>query len=222
MKSDVQIQTEIMEKIKSDPFLVAAEIGVAVKNGIVTLAGEVRSFETKAAIEKIVKRTDGVKAFAEDIQIEGPPFFKKTDKAIAEEVFEALKDHILLQKKPITIKVENGIVRLEGEVDHNDERIDAKNALKNITGVTGVINLLTIVPSGDDLTGKILLALDQSPHLDSDKISALVIGSVVTLTGKVNSQFEKEHAEKLTSAIDGVSRVGNEIEIDVLRYEVEM
>ena len=116
MKSDIQIQKDVMEELKWEPFLNSSEIGVAVKNGIVTLSGQVDSFSKKLAAERTAKKVAGVKAVAEDIQIGVSPAYKKTDTEIAEAVLNALKWHSAVQEEKIKIKLENGNVTLEGEV----------------------------------------------------------------------------------------------------------
>jgi osmotically-inducible protein OsmY len=115
MKSDVQIQKDVMDELKWQPYLNASEIGVAVKNGIVTLSGIVDTFSKKITAERAAKKVAGVKAVAEDIQVGISPSFQKTDAEIAEAVVNALKWHTAVQEEKIKAKVENGHVKLEGE-----------------------------------------------------------------------------------------------------------
>ncbi|MEO6289967.1 MAG: BON domain-containing protein [Ginsengibacter sp.] len=147
MKTDAQIQKDVMEELKWKPLLNSSEIGVAVKNGVVTLSGKVDSYTKKSEAENAAKKISGVKAVAEDIQIGVSPTFKRTDTDIAESVVNALKWHIAVQEEKITIKVENGIVRLEGEVEWDYQRNNAKSAIENLQGINGVINLITITPA---------------------------------------------------------------------------
>ncbi len=117
MKTDIQIQKDVLEQLKWEPFLDASEIGVAVKNGIVTLSGIVDSYSKKILAEKVAKKIAGVKAVAVDIQVGLSPVYRKTDAEIAEAVVNALKWHTMIPDQKITISVENGSVKLEGEVD---------------------------------------------------------------------------------------------------------
>ena len=149
MKTDSQIQQDVMEQLKWEPFLNAAQIGVAVKNGIVTLSGQVDSYAKKLAAENATKKIEGVKALAEDIQIGVLPLYSKTDSEIAEAVYNALKWHAAVQEEKIRIKVENGIVKLEGEVDWEYQRRNAQAAIENLIGVRLVINLITISRKGN-------------------------------------------------------------------------
>ena len=126
MKSDIQIQKDVMEELRWDPMLNASEIGVAVRHGIVTLSGQVDSYPKKLAAEKAAKQVAGVKAIAEDMQVGIFPGNRKTDAEIAEAVLNALKWHSAVQEEKIKIKVEEGDVRLEGEVEWEYERAQCK------------------------------------------------------------------------------------------------
>jgi osmotically-inducible protein OsmY len=202
MKSDSQIQKDVMEELKWEPFLKASEIGVAVKNGIVTLSGHVDSYTKKLAAENAAKKISGVKAIAEDIQIGVSPADKKTDTEIAEAVLNTLRWHSAVQEEKIKIKVENGNVRLEGEVEWEYQRNNAK--------VTSA-----------DIQQKINAAFQRSASIDAGKITAEVLGSMVTLRGKVRSFIEKEDAEVAAWNAPGVTSVENKIEIEVPEYAFE-
>jgi len=223
MKNDVQIQKDVMEQLKWEPFLKASEIGVAVKNGIVTLSGQVDSYSKKVAAENAAKKIAGVKAIAEDIQIGVSPAYNKTDTEIAEAVLNALKWHTAVQEERIKIKVENGNVRLEGEVEWEFERSNAKSAIENLTGVRYVINLITVKPkiTPSEIQQKISAAFHRSATVDAEKITAEVMGSRVTLRGKVCSFSEKEDAESAAWNAPGVLSVESKLEIDVPEYAFE-
>ena len=138
-----------------------------------------------------------MKAIAEDIQIGISPTYKKTDTEIAEAVVNALKWHTAVKEEKIKIKVENGVVRLEGEVEWEYQRTNAKSAVANLAGVNGVINLIVVKPKlvSSAIEKRINEAFHRSATIDSSKITADVIGSKVTLSGKVRSYSEKEDAE---------------------------
>jgi len=223
MKSDIQIQKDVIDELKWKPNLKASEIGVAVKNGVVTLSGQVDSYLKKLAAEKVVKRTSGVKALAEDIQIGVSPAYSKTDTEIAEAVLNALKWHTAVQEEKIKIKVENGNVTLEGEVEWEYERNNAKLAIENLTGVRCVFNLIIIKPkiTSSGIEQKITSAFKRSAIIDAGKISAEVIGSRVILHGKVRSFTEKEDAENAAWFAPGVTNVESRLEIEEPKYSVE-
>lgn len=223
MKSDYQIQEDVMEELKWQPFLKASEIGVAVKNGVVTLSGHVDSYSKKVAAENAAKKVVGVKAVAEEIEVGISPSHRKTDAEIAEAVLNALKWHNAVQEEKIKIKVEDGYVKLEGEVEWDYQRTMAKTAIENLAGVRFVTNLITVKPkiSSSDIQKKINAAFHRSASIDSSKIETEVDGSKVTLKGTVRSLAEKEDAENAAWFAPGVTNVINKIVIEVPEYEYE-
>ena len=220
MKSDNQIQKDVMDELKWEPYLNASEIGVSVKNGIVTLSGQVDTYSKKIAAEKAPKRVAGVKAVAEDIQIGVSPVYSKTDTEIAQAVLNALKWHSAVQEEKIKIKVENRDVTLEGEVEWEYQRNTVKTAIENLTGVRYVYNLITLKPkiTASEIQQKIIAAYHRSATLDAEKITAEVMGSRVTLRGTVRSFTEKEAAENAAWNAPGVTSVDSKIEIEAPEY----
>jgi osmotically-inducible protein OsmY len=220
MKNDLEIQNDVMDEIRWEPSLNPSEIGVAVKEGIVTLSGQVDSFFKKQTAEKAAKRVKGVKAIAEDIQIGVSPSYKRTDADIAAAVVNALKWHTAVQEEKITVKVENGIVRLDGEVEWEYQKKNAKAAVENLSGVIAVANLIRIKPklAASNIEQKISEAFQRNAAIDANKINVNVEGNRVTLTGTVRSFSEKDDAENAAWAAPGVLHVDNRIRIDAPEY----
>jgi osmotically-inducible protein OsmY len=223
MKSDSQIQKDVMEELKWTPYLKASEIGVSVKGGIVTLSGITDSYYKKLEVEKAAKGVAGVKAVAMDIQIGMSPVYKKTDTEIAQAVMNALKWHSAIREEKIKVKVEDGNVKLEGEVDWDFQRSKAVTAVENLTGVRSVINLITVKPhtTPADVLHKINAAFHRSATIDASRIKAEVIGNKVILKGTVRSFIEKEDAERAAWFAPGINKVENKLHIEIPEYAYE-
>jgi osmotically-inducible protein OsmY len=215
MKTDDQIKRDVMDELLWEPLLLASEIGVAVKSGVVTLSGIVDSYAKKLSAERAAKRVSGVKVVALDIQVGVSPRFAKSDTEIAEAVLNALKWHTAVQENNIKIKVEDAIVKLEGEVEWEYQRNNSKFAIENLSGVKAVINLITVKPkiSANDLEKKISAAFHRNATLDAGKIMVKVSGNRVILNGSVRSFAESDDAEDAAWAAPGVLNVENNLEI---------
>lgn len=215
MKTDTQIQGDVIAELKWEPLLNASEIGVSVKNGVVTLSGKVDSYFKKVAADKAAKRVSGVKIVAEDIQVGLSPEYRKSDTDIAEAVIQALKWNAAVQAEKIKIRVEDGVVRLEGEVEWPYQRNSAVEAIEKLKGVKSVINMITLLQkaSAEDIGRKITAAFARNAAVDSGKVKVEVFGNKAILTGTVCSFAEKEEAERAAWAAKGVNTVENRLEI---------
>jgi osmotically-inducible protein OsmY len=215
MKNDSQIQADVQNQLKWEAILNASEIGVSVKNGVVTLSGIVDAYPKKIAAEKVAKSVYGVKAVALDIQVGISPAMSKSDTEIAEACVNGLKWDSSVPDEKIKVKVENGSVVLEGMVDWSYQRLAAKNAIVNLAGVKGVSNLIAVKqkPSSIDIKQKIKDSFIRTAGHDADNIRVESIGDKVILRGSVRSLYEKEAAENTAWSAPGVNEVDNKIEI---------
>lgn len=216
MKTDYQIQKDVIAQIGWEPFLKSSQIGVSVKNGIVTLSGNVGHYAQKFQAERAAWKVAGVKAIAEDIQIGVSPSLVKSDTEIADSVLNSLAWHSAVPEDLVRVKVENGIVTLEGEVEWEFQRNSAKNAVAHLIGVRNVINLLKVAPKVlvQDVKSRISEALHRSATVDSEKVSVDVDGSRVVLRGKVRSHAEMEDIEDAVWCAPGVTNVECYLEIE--------
>jgi osmotically-inducible protein OsmY len=216
MKSDAQVQKDVIAQLNWEPILDAPQIGVAVKNGIVTLSGIVDTYYKKIAAERAAKKVAGVKAVALDLQVGVSLVSKKTDTEIAETVLDALRLHTAVIQDRIKIKVEDGLVTLEGNVEWVYQRKTAEKAVEHLPGVRDVLNLLIVSPkiSGGEIVQKINEAFHRSATIDADKIMVELSGSKIILKGLVRSIAEKEDAEEAAWSAPGVSAVDNRLEIE--------
>lgn len=215
MKTDVQIQQDVIDQLKWEPVLNSAEIGVSVKNGVVTLSGIVDTFYKKIIAEQAANKVTGVRAVAEDIQVGVSPAFHRTDSEIADFVVKALKWNTAVPEERIRVKVEDGVVTLEGDVDWEYQRSMAKTTIENIAGIRKITNLISVHPktSPADVKRKILAAFHRSANLDAESISVQVNGSKVTLTGKVRSFAERSDAGASAWSAPGISQVDNQLQM---------
>lgn len=216
MKTDAEIQKNVMEELKWEPILNASEIGVAVKNGIVTLSGTIDSYFKKEEAEKAAKRVAGVRAVASDIEVSSPTSELKTDTEIARAIGDALKYNNAVKEDKIKVKVDNGWVTLEGQVDWEYEKVAVRTAIKNIAGIKGMANLIRIKPTTTpkDLQKQITAAFHRHANLDAQHIHVAIEGNKAILSGTVRSWIEKSDAEDAIWRAPGIATVENRLIID--------
>ena len=220
MKTDHEILRDIQDELKWDPYLSSSEIGISVKDGIVTLTGVVDAYWKKVAAENAVKRVSGVTAVVQKIEVRLSESGKRKDTDIAEAIQSAFKWSVLIPKDKIKIKVENGWVTLEGDVEWEYQKNAARKAVEKLAGVAGVTNNIRVTPKAapSEIKEKIKTAFLRNASLDSDRINISVDGSTVRLSGKVRSWAEKKEAERQAWLAPGVTKVENDIEIDTEVY----
>jgi osmotically-inducible protein OsmY len=217
MKSNAELQKDVQDALKWEPLLNAAEIGVTVKDGVVTLTGVVNSYAKKLEAEDAAKNVMGVKAVVEKIEIKYTnTWAKKDDNEIATEVLNAFKWNWSVPNDKVKVKVEKGWVTLEGELEWNYQKEAAKNAVKNLMGVTGVSNNIKIKSETHDALEKkdIEDALRRNWSINDHDIHVKVSGTQVTLTGVVKSWYQKDEAERIVWKTPGIWTVKNELVVE--------
>jgi osmotically-inducible protein OsmY len=215
MKNDRELQTYVLDELRWEPGVNAADIGAKVKDGVVTLEGTVESLAEKWAAEKAVKRLPGVKALAVELKVELPDSSERTDADIAQAAEHAFKWNISVPGNRVRVIVENGRITLEGEVDWQFQKSAAEEAVLHLTGVKGVTNLITVKPkvAPNEVKEKIEAALKRNAMLDANQIKVQVDGGKVTLTGSVHSWAACEAAERAAWAAPGVAEVKSDITV---------
>jgi osmotically-inducible protein OsmY len=219
-RTDQQIQRDVLDELKWDARVQPNEIGVAVKDGVVTLTGWVDSFTKKWAAEEAAHRVRGVKAVANDIEVRIPGSSERPDPDIAATARRALEWDAFVPVDNIKITVSKGWVTLEGEVEWGYQKEDTERVVRRLTGVRGVTNLLTVrprltTPSSSEIKHKIEDGLVRSAETDAQRISVEVQGSKVILKGTVRSWAERQEAERIAWSSPGVTSVENRIMISL-------
>ena len=209
MKTDTQLQLDVIAELKWEPSVNAAHIGVEVADGIVTLAGHVSSYAEKLGAERAAQRVSGVKALAIEMDVKLPGLSKRTDADIARSVENVLQWTTYVPKDSVKVMVESGWVTLSGEVDWEYQRQTAKKGVRYLMGVTGVTDNIVIKPkvSLSAVKSEIEAALKRRATADAKKISVNVQGADVTLTGTVHSWSERELAKHSAWGTPGVRNV---------------
>ena len=216
MKSNADLQKDVQDAIKWEPFLHAAEIGVTAKDGVVSLTGVVDSYTKKMEAEDAAKKVIGVKAVVEKIEVKFPNSWSKTNAEIANEVLAALKSNLSVPEEKVTVKVEDGWVTLEGQLVWNYQKEAAKNAVSYLMGVKGVTNNIKIKSESQDTIEQrdVENAIGRSWSIDNNDIHVKVSGTTVTLTGTVHSWYQKDEAARIAWKTPGIWNVKNELVVD--------
>ena len=216
MRTDDDILKDIFAELKYEPNLRNDDIAVSVRDGVVTLAGFVDSYADKWRAESVVGRIDSVKAVANDLEVKLPAGSERPDPEIARAVLDALKWNILVRHENIKVTVENGWVTLRGAADWYYQKEEAERTVRNITGVKGVSNLITVAakPTPSDVKQKIVESLKRGAQFDAERITVEVVGSKAVLKGSVRSYAEMRDAERAARRAPGITEVENRLTVD--------
>lgn len=215
MKSDTQLRDDVLAELKWDPIVNPTDVGVIVKDGVVTLTGHLASHAEKYAAERAAQRVGGVKALAVELSVKLPALDERSDADIATAAERAIEWNSLIPKDKIHILVEQGWVTLNGETEWDYQRRSAEASVRYLLGVTGVTNLVTIKPkvSAAGIEKKINEALARRAEREARHIDISVAGSQVTLEGSVHSWAERKAAQWAAWSAPGVSTVVNRLRV---------
>jgi len=218
MINDKLLHQNVLDALQWEPSVRDEEIGIAVKDGVVTLSGFVDSYAEKRTAERLVEKVSGVKAIAEELKVKLPTGSHRSDTDVAHAVVNALRWNVQVPDERLTTKVENGWVTLEGDVDWYFQHDAAERAVRYLTGVRGVTNRIRIRPakaSPFEVTNKIKDALRRNAELDAERITVEAHEGHVTLGGTVRSYAERRDAEHAAWSAPGVTAVEDRITVSV-------
>jgi osmotically-inducible protein OsmY len=216
--TDIELKRTVESELNFEPSINAAEIGVAVRNGVVTLSGRIDSYWEKIAAERAASRVSGVRAVANELQVRLPNSSERTDEDIARAAVDSLAWSVLVPADSVRVKVSNGWVTLEGKVNWQFQKSAAEKTVRKLIGVKGVTNFIEVKPQVSKVEVKSVIesALKRSAELDASRIKVDTEGDKVILRGTVRSWAEREEAEHAAWRAPGVGSVDNQIVISAV------
>jgi osmotically-inducible protein OsmY len=215
MRRSEQIQLDVVDELAYDRAVDSSRIAVTASvTGVVTLEGSVPTYMQARAAERAAKRVRGVHAVVAQLEVKPPAAAVRGDGRIAEAALLAIGWSASVPSDAVTVSVSNGWVTLEGEVEGDFQRRAAARSVRDLWGVTGVSNLITIRPSNPaDIQRMVEEAFSRNAQIDAGHVAVAVSGGRVVLRGAVTSLAEKEAAERAAFAAPGVISVQNDIEV---------
>jgi osmotically-inducible protein OsmY len=213
---DRRLQQEVLNELDFDPSIDAANIGVAVDDGVVTLTGHVSSYAEKSAVDQAVRRVKGVRGVAEEIEVRYPDDKKMSDDEIAKRALSIIKWDAQVPQDAVQVTVRKGWVTLTGQVSWQYQKKAAEDAVKKLSGVIGVINniSLKLIATASDVKRKIEDALARHAQIEAEAIRVDVLdGNKVKLEGKVDCWEEREAVENAAWSVAGVQSVDDRLTI---------
>ena len=217
MRSDSELRADVAAELNWDASIRNEDIAVAVKEGAVVLAGTVDSYAQWYAAERAAERVKGVRAIVNDLKVLVPSELERSDPDIAHAALNALKWDVEVPDHLITLKVTNGWITLQGEVERQFQRAAAERVVRSLTGVRGVSNSISVrpAPTPADVKQHIRDMLKRQAEFDADNLIVELVDHRATLRGKVQSFAEKRDAERAAWQTPGVTEVKNELAIEV-------
>nr|WIE91352.1 BON domain-containing protein [Mesorhizobium sp. WSM4875] len=215
MRFDRDIKQDLESELKWDPDVNATDVGITVKNGVVSLTGYVPFYMQKFEAENAAKRVKGVLGIANDIEVRLPSSHQKTDPELARAAIEAISVELPSSHERFKVIAKDGWLTLEGDAEWQYQRNQAEVAMRKLHGVKGVINRVVLKPrvAPVEIKTKIENAFRRSAEVDAQHISVTADGGEVSLSGTVSSWSEKQEAERTAWRAPGVVRVHNHINI---------
>lgn len=206
MKTDSELQQDVMDELIWDPSIDEARIGVTAKGGVVTLSGFVSNYAQKMTAEHAAERVQGVQGIAEELKVRYPSDPKTSDEEIARRILDVFAWDVVIPDGKVTVKVEKGYVTLNGSLDWNYQKDAARKAAGRISGVLGVSNLIAISNTAvvGDVRERIMAAFKRSATADASALRITADGGTVTLSGNVHGRHERGVAERTAWAAPGV------------------
>jgi osmotically-inducible protein OsmY len=210
------LQHNVLSELEWDPSVNATKIGVTADAGVVTLTGHVSTYAEKWSAERVAKRLKGVTAVANEIEVRLPSEAKYDDEEIAKSAVAALHWNIAVPREQVKIVVNKGYVTIDGEVEWQFQKREAETAIRNLVGVCGISNDITVKPkvTVPDVKERIEQALKRSAEVDAGKITIETADGQVTLRGRVRSWAEREDAVDAAWAAPGVRNVVDQLSIN--------
>jgi osmotically-inducible protein OsmY len=216
MRTDSDIRRDVEQELDSDPKIGSRDIAVSVRNGVVTLAGFVRSFGEKAQAETDARRVAGVVGLANDIEVRLPLFGGKPDPEIAREVVARIQSEMPALREQIRVRVADGRVTLEGEVESHEQRAIVEDLTRTVKGIKRISNDIVvkspILPL--EIKHRIEIAFERGAEIDADSITVEIgANGTIILGGSVRSWAEREEAERAASSASGVQKIDNRLQV---------
>ncbi len=215
MITDAKLKDLVLDELKWDPKVDEAHVGVTASDGSVTLSGHVSSYASKYNAMDAVRRVRGVKAIADEIDVNLPTEYRRDDSDIAERIAHVLECNISIPDNNVKASVHNGYVTLTGEVEWQHQRRDIEKQVAHVGSVAGITNRISLrtAVTPANVKSKIEKALKRSADLEAENLKVTVSGDTVTLDGKVKAYYERELAEQAAWTAPGVRRVLDHIRV---------